>query len=106
MFRLSIDSTTESGVWLAATDEVKQHGDDADERRGRVVTDFRLLARSQMSPTGSAIGLLGEGKATAIVALQVGVRLLGFERSRSRHGPWYERGKVPQIVRRSLFLWN
>jgi hypothetical protein len=26
----------------------------------------------------------------AIVALQAGVRLLGFERSRSRHGPWYE----------------
>ena len=43
-----------------------------------------------MPPTSSAVRLLGEGEAMAILALQAGVRLLGFERSHSRHGPWYE----------------
>ena len=70
--------------------KVQDHGNDSDERRNRVVADFRLLAGSQMPPTSSAVWLLGEGETAAIVALQAGVCPLGFKRPRSRHGPSYE----------------
>lgn len=41
-----------------------------------------------MSSTSATVGFPGEGEAMAILALQAGVSVLGFERSHSRHGPW------------------
>jgi hypothetical protein len=88
MSRSGIDSTTEWQFLLAAPDKVEDYRDYAYERRNRVVCDLRLLARSQMPPTSSAIGLVGEGEAVAIVALQAGLGMVGFEGPHSRHGLW------------------
>ena len=41
-----------------------------------------------MPPASAAVGFLVQSEAMAIVALQAGVSVLGFERSHSRHGPW------------------
>jgi len=78
MSRSNTGSIIERSCWLVSRNKVQDHGAYAEQYRDRAVSDFRLLARPQGSPTGQAVWRVGRRNGAAVRALHAGGCLLSF----------------------------